>query len=213
MNPFHIHDGPSVGSIAQLRDVLPSLTDEQLRHHLARHNDFAAWAEAQDESLALSLRACRSREDLCEALDAWLAAHTPTRIEDGAFDALKEEAGRRNETVADRYDAIARRIDESLKDRTPAELAALDESLCARLESVRGRLSDLRKAGNDTLIASLTLRSFQSRLALARATRTREDYARAAAVLDQAEQELKECPPVVDVRAEVLRMAGREEPL
>ena len=69
---FVVHQsGQRISSIAELRAVVPELSDEQFRYHTQDHgNDFAAWVQDVfgERTLSHMLARCGSRAEMTEIL-------------------------------------------------------------------------------------------------------------------------------------------------
>ena len=118
-----------------------------------------------------------------------------------------------NDRLSGKYDTIITSLKDAISDSFPEELAKREEGLRSRYDELRLRASEARRAGKDMFVPALVLRQFPAKLALAHASREPKEYELARVILDQARFEIDEAEaaPILDVKQEVLRMAGVEE--
>jgi len=212
---FHVHKGRSLTNLQELMDYLPLMDDDQFAYHVkGSKNDFSLWAEhiGAEQDVVELIKSATSREELQHAL---LNARDGSHIgidEDDLFIKLKEEYAQRNETMLDKFDNIATHMQEALDDEMPEKLQKVEENLRDRYEELRLKVSEMRKAGKDTLIAALVLRQFAGKIAYAHASREEKDYEQAAGILKSVQEELDEAERFeeVNIRRDVLAMAGEE---
>lgn len=139
----------------------------------------------------------------------------PRQVSDEEFAPERDRWTHENERLGEKFDTVIKSLQDAVADPFPDDLTKLEERLRTRHDELRSRISDARKAGKDMLIPALVLRQFPAKLMLAHATREHKDYEIARIVLEQAQFEIDEAinAAVVDVRAEVLRMAGVGQPV
>ncbi len=137
------------------------------------------------------------------------------QVSDEEFAPERDRWAHENERLGEKFDTVIKSLQDAVADPFPEELAKVEERLRVRYDELRLRVTEARKAGKDMLVPALVLRQFPAKLALAHATREHKDYEIARIVLEQAQFEIDEAinAPVVDVRAEVLRMAGVGQPV
>ncbi len=226
---FKLRSGRGLRSLRELADALPSMPQDEFSYHLGppRH-DFSKWVgEALGEpELAERLRACKSRAEFQTLLynhvtQADLGMRKATRgprspeeeriASDGeAFAAYHEEDAKKKDALADRFDAVARRMAAGMTEETPHEVEEKAERLAGRYHEIRQRISEARKAGKDPLIAELTIRPVPPKLDYARISRDDKDFQQIAAIMDEGEQELAEAlaHEEPDARREVAALVG-----
>lgn len=236
---FRVQGGPILPSALALRAYLRTIPQQQFDAHVgAGKNDFANWIEHVfgETALARRLRSCTTREQMVWELDDAFAESRMALVvagkdvvrkpmvvvpegpeitepveyeDDGRFNGRKSEIMESNERISAKYDDVIRNMQEALKDPVPSDIEKRSEQLKARHQDIVGRISELRKRGRDALIPALVIRQFMPKLRFAEISREGKDFDAAAAVLDQAEAELKEASEAkdVDVRRDVLALA------
>lgn len=143
-------------------------------------------------------------------------ASIPSRqVSDEEFAPERDRWAHENERLGEKFDTVIKSLQDAVADPFPDDLTKLEERLRTRHDELRLRITEARKAGKDMLVPTLILRQFPAKLTLAHATREHKDYEIARLVLEQAQFEIDEAinAPVVDVRADVLRMAGIGQPV
>jgi hypothetical protein len=138
---------------------------------------------------------------------------TVTELQDDElFYQLKDQIAARHEALSEKYDRITKELQDATIVQLPKMLEEQTDALKTRYDDLQIRVSEGRKAGKDMMLPSLLLRRFPPRLQLARATQEPKDFKTAADGLDEAEHELEEQErsTPMDVRAEVLTMAGKQ---
>lgn len=193
-----------------------------------------------EQELAGRLRKCSSREQMVWVLDDIFSDARMAKVladqevvpqavkavaggvenadgvalqDDAAFEPFKPEIIQTNERISAKYEEVAKRMHDALNDALPEEIEKRIEQLRARHSEIMARISEARRQGRDALIPALVIKQFNPKLALAKATREEKDFTFAELVLNQAEFELKELleEKIIDVRKEVLALAGIEE--
>jgi len=141
------------------------------------------------------------------------AQQPPRNIPDEEFKPFRERWTKENERLSEKYDNIISAMQATVANPFPEELAKIEEKLRARYDDLRLHVSEARRAGRDMLMPSLVLREFPAKLVVAHATREPKDYEIARLTLDSAQYELDDAlnATVVDVKKDVLRMAGLSE--
>lgn len=137
----------------------------------------------------------------------------PRQVSDEEFAPERDRWTKENERLSEKYDTVIKGLQDAVADPFPQDLAKREEQLRTRYDELRLRVSELRKAGKDMLIPALVLRQFPAKIMMAHATRDPKDYEIVRILLDQAKYEIDDAEnqPVVDVRKEVLRMAGIDD--
>ncbi len=195
-------------------------------------NDFAKWATDvySNKRLTELFKKAQTKEQLAKALEDVIRPEDEKMeeevralkeqkadferpqmgIDDEQFDEIREKYETKNEKIADRFDDVASRIEQSMKDDMPQETENRIDGLKSRYEDIRQKITDLRKQGKDMFIPSLMLRMFLGNLSVAIITREADDFKKIDSLLDEVEQEMRDSisKPVVDVKREVLMMAG-----
>lgn len=238
---FKVHDGPLLPSLLALRAYLRMIPQRQFDHHVGHdHNDFAEWVDHVfgEKELAQRMRRSRTREEIAWLIDDAFAEERMRKViagnevaakaapipgvesadpvvmqEDTSFDPYKPGISGNNERISAKYDDVAKHLQEAIANPVPRDVERRIDALRTRCQEVTGRISEARKSRHDALIPALVMKQFQPKLAMAIATREEKDFKAADAVLDEAEAELKELleEKIIDVKAEVLALAGVEE--
>ena len=237
---FRTSDGMVIPSVLALRAYLRMISKPEFEMHVSdKKNDFADWIQhvfGEDE-LAKQLRACFSREQMVWVLDDIFAEIHMQRViadkpepvmpaikvngapvsadpivmqQDENFTAVMPELVERNEVIGKKYEEVAKQMQEALLNPMPKEWDQLTEKLRSRYTDLMVKVSETRRSGKDTLLPSLVLRQFNSKLNYARVSREAKDFEFARIVLEEAEFELRIVmeQKEVNVKAEVLAMAG-----
>ncbi len=209
---FRLVTGQEIRSIRQLIEIVPTLEEEQYRHHVNEwKNDFYNWITGvfQDAEVADLIRSCGTRDEFQEKLFEYLLEEKrkaqkkvketfretqkevfkrdPTR-----FKQFREQESRHQERVSDQFAEAAQRFAETRKESVlPQTIHKLD-AMQERLKELRQYITATRKEGNDPLLAELALRVFTAKMNYARLTQEEGDFDRVETILNEAEKELEE---------------------
>ncbi|MBW2991482.1 hypothetical protein KY348_07320 [Candidatus Woesearchaeota archaeon] len=129
--------------------------------------------------------------------------------EESEIKKLMEKIGETNRKLEEAYDEKIKRLeakkklipDEKEEEKHQTRISALKE----KLDEIKNRISEARKAGKDPFIAGLWLRNVNAKIKIAQVTHEKKDFKTVEIILNNAEKELEESlkQEEVDVKKEI----------
>lgn len=211
---FWFQSGKSMRSISELANSLPSISNEEFSYHVntrTHKNDFADWIEHVfgEKELAIKLRSCRNRIEFQSILYNYMIrddlkqrkkkkterqerVETEVTSNSEAFVTYHQMSAKKDDALADRFDAVAQRFQDETHPEIPEDVARRIGVLEERYKDLKRKISDTRRSGKDPFLANLLLRNVPAKIAYTRSSQNQQDLDKVEQLLKEVETELED---------------------